>query len=375
MKVRWNKTRNKLPNKYSIAKYAWITKNIGSLSFLYKCSLDKRINIALGNTQLKVPGTTNKLQWLRPIVIVNEILEILIFILTWHGHTQTSYIFDVRSGFRGTLNRVFTSASMSRHFSWFSKVSRFHASAIACAGDTGVVVALVAFVTFLCGDGESAAICQRNWSIQWMEWNDTNKAYRNNGPFGEGVYEKEYLSIFISALPPRAEKYYWSSTDRTVRQSYDSHPWASEQRGSYIRKVERMLLLDQRNRNMPFRENCVLRLGQSGQWGNNGNRMFGLSEALKEEWNVWIMKGVRNYSVKILYRQGSGNADNTFESWKYIWWPVGLTFDIEFDYLIRQHTITASFFSLALNARSEPVQRSLRMRPFFFHFSSTRTRC
>jgi hypothetical protein len=58
---------------------------------------------------------------LRPIMIVKEILGNFISILTWQnqadGHTQISYIFDVRSGFRGTLNRVFTSASMRRHIS------------------------------------------------------------------------------------------------------------------------------------------------------------------------------------------------------------------------------------------------------------------
>jgi hypothetical protein len=69
------------------------------------------------------------------------------------------YIFVLRSRIRtGLLYRVFTSASIRRHFSWFSMLSRFHASAIACAGDNGPEVQATCFHTLLDGDGDDLAV-------------------------------------------------------------------------------------------------------------------------------------------------------------------------------------------------------------------------
>lgn len=75
---------------------------------------------------------------------------------TYGSLNTPGYIFVFRSGFRGALNRIFTSASSRRHLSWLSKLSFFHASAIACAGE---IVGLGGQNCFqLCGGGESVVI-------------------------------------------------------------------------------------------------------------------------------------------------------------------------------------------------------------------------
>lgn len=246
---------------------------VGSLSFLYSF-LDEQIKYSVrNNPSLTAPGTMNKFRCSCAVAIVRGTLGIITSALTRQTamHRPLHLWFSI--WFSDSIKSCFhVCVDLPPLFLIFQSLPFPRIRYCLCRGHrwTGRARIFSNSMRWRWISGHLSI----NWGIQLDEnkWDDANKAYRNKKPFVEGVYEKigcPFLyQYYRQGMRLNADNYLLEFNGRTVCPKFRFTPVSVRTKGILYQEGWKDITRTNAIETCLFgTKNCVVKLGQSGQWG------------------------------------------------------------------------------------------------------------